>query len=78
MRPRLNASIHTQQGTVNAVEIVQNLLMKLCKLLVQTDNTVAFAFAARLLVRTFAAILALVIFFGSAVFVSFHRSAVNV
>ncbi len=33
----LNASVHTQQGVVNTVEIVQYILMKLCKLLVQTN-----------------------------------------
>jgi tetratricopeptide (TPR) repeat protein len=54
---------------VNAVQIIQNLCVKLRQLLVQTDDPVSLALAAFFLVRTAAAILALKIFLGSAVFI---------
>ncbi len=54
---------------MNAVQIIQNLCVKLRQLLVQTDDPVSLALAAFFLVRTAAAILALKIFLGSAVFI---------
>ena len=63
---------------MNAIEIIENLPVKLRQFLVQTDNAVALAFAAFFLVRTSAAVLALEILLGSAVFVPSHRLAVNV
>ena len=51
--------------------------MKLRQLLVQTDDPVSLALAAFFLVRTAAAILALKIFLGSAVFIAPYRPAVN-
>ena len=54
---------------MNAVKIIQNLCVKLRQLLVQTDDPVFLALAAFFLVRTAAAILALKIFLGSAVFI---------
>ena len=62
---------------MNAVKIIQNLCVKLRQLLVQTDDPVSLAFAAFFLVRTAAAILALKIFLGSAVFIAPYRPAVN-
>ena len=62
---------------MNAVQIIQNLCVKLCQLLVQTDDPVSLALAAFFLVRTAAAILALKIFLGSAVFIAPYRPAVN-
>ena len=62
---------------MNAVKIIQNLCVKLRQLLVQTDDPVSLAFAAFFLVRTSAAILALKIFLGSAVFIAPYRPAVN-
>ena len=44
---------------MNAVQIIQNLCVKLRQLLVQTDDPVSLALAAFFLVRTAAAILAL-------------------
>ena len=73
----LNTSVHTEQRTVNAVQIIQNLCVKLRQLLVQTDDPVSLALAAFFLVRTAAAILALKIFLGSAVFIAPYRPAVN-
>ena len=55
----LNTSVHTEQRAVNAVQIIQNLCVKLRQLLVQTDDPVSLALAAFFLVRTAAAILAL-------------------
>ena len=55
----LNTSVHTEQHAVNAVQIIQNLCVKLRQLLVQTDDPVSLALAAFFLVRTAAAILAL-------------------
>lgn len=60
---------------MNAVQIVKNLLMKLCKLFIETYNPVSFALAALFFVRTIAAIFALVKLFCSSVFVSSYRSA---
>ena len=54
---------------MNAVQIIQDLCVKLRQLLVQTDDPVSLALAAFFLVRTAAAILALKIFLGSAVFI---------
>lgn len=62
---------------MNAVQIIQNLCVKLRQLLVQTDDPVSLALAAFFLVRTAAAILALKIFLGSAVFIAPYRPAVN-
>ena len=62
---------------MNAVQIIQNLCVKLRQLLVQTDDPVFLALAAFFLVRTAAAILALKIFLGSAVFIALYRPAVN-
>ena len=73
----LNTSVHTEQRAVNAVQIIQNLCVKLRQLLVQTDDPVSLALAAFFLVRTAAAILALKIFLGSAVFIAPYRPAVN-
>ena len=52
----LNTSVHTEQRAVNAVQIIQNLCMKLRQLLVQTDDPVSLALAAFFLVQTAAAI----------------------
>ena len=73
----LNTSVHTEQRAVNAVQIIQDLCVKLRQLLVQTDDPVSLALAAFFLVRTAAAILALKIFLGSAVFIAPYRPAVN-
>lgn len=62
---------------MNAVQIIQNLCVKLRQLLVQTDDPVSLALAAFFLVRTAAAILALKIFLGSAIFIAPYRPAVN-
>ena len=62
---------------MNAVQIIQNLCVKLRQLLVQTDDPVSLALAAFFLVRTAAAILALKIFLCSAVFIAPYRPAVN-
>lgn len=62
---------------MNAVQIIQNLCVKLRQLLIQTDDPISLALAAFFLVRTAAAILALKIFFGSAVFIAPYRPAVN-
>lgn len=62
---------------MNTVQIIQYLCVKLRQLFVETDNSVHFAFAAFFLARTLAAILALEIFLGSAVFVVPYRLAVN-
>ena len=55
---------------MNAVKIIQDLCVKLRQLLVQTDDPVSLALAAFFLVRTAAAILALKIFLGSAIFIA--------
>ena len=73
----LNTSVHTEQRAVNAVQIIQDLCVKLRQLLIQTDDPVSLALAAFFLVRTAAAILALKIFLGSAVFIAPYRPAVN-
>ena len=70
-------SIVNPRRAVNAVQIIQNLCVKLRQLLVQTDDPVSLALAAFFLVRTAAAILALKIFLGSAVFIAPYRPAVN-
>ena len=62
---------------MNAVQIIQNLCVKLRQLLVQTDDPVSLTLAAFFLVRTAAAILALKIFLGSAEFIALYRPAVN-
>lgn len=74
----MNTAVHTKQRAVYAVEIAQNFAVKPRQFFVQTDNSVALAFAAFVLERTPAAVFALEKLLGPAILVSANRSAVNV
>ena len=58
---------------MDAVQIVQYLVVEFGELLVDTDNTVFLTLMALLSVRTSCAVLALVVFFRSAKLVAFYR-----
>jgi len=68
----LDRAVHAQQGSVGAVEIVENFLMETGQLLVQTNGAVPLCLGALLLERTAGAVLALVDLLGSAVTVPLH------
>ena len=59
----LNAAIHSQQRTVNTVQVVQNFFMELCQFRIDTNNTVSLALVTFLTVWTACAIFAPVVFF---------------
>lgn len=73
----LNRAIHSQQGAVNAVEIVQNFLVNIRELLVEAHGSVLFRFLALLGVRTAAAILALIDFVLPSVEIPLDRLAIG-
>ena len=58
---------------MNAVQVVENLLVNGCQFVVQSNDSVRAAFVAFGSMRTAAAILALVKLYGSPVLVPFYR-----
>ena len=69
----LDAPVHSQKCSMDAVQIVQHLVVEFCKFLIDTDNPVIFALMALFSMRTSRAVFALVEFFCTAKPVSFHR-----
>ena len=63
----LNASIHSQQCAMDAVEVTKNLLVELCQFCVHPYNSVFFAFVTLLPMRTSFAIFTLIVFFCSSI-----------
>ena len=73
----LNRTIHSQQGAVNTVEIVQNFLVNIRELLVEAQGSVLFRFLVLFGLRTAAAILALINLVLPSVEIPFDRLAIG-
>ncbi len=70
----LDGAVHTQKSAVDAVEIVENLLVEMGQFLVETDGTVTFGLGAFFLVRTAGAVLTLEEFLRPAIAVALNRN----
>ena len=69
----LYGAVHSEQRTMNAVQVVENLLVNGCQFVVQPNDSVRAAFVAFGSVWAATAVLTLVKFYGSPVLVPFYR-----
>ena len=69
----LYGTVHTEQRAMNAVQVVENLLVYGCQFIVQPDDSVRSPFVTFGSVRTAATILALVKFYGPPILVALYR-----
>lgn len=63
----LDGSVHSQQGSVSALQVIQNLLVHRSQFLVQTNGAIAVGLFALSRIRAVATILAFIDFFLSAI-----------
>ena len=71
----LDGSVHSQQGSVSALQVIQNLPVHRSQFLVQPNRAIAVGLFTLFCVGTATAILAFIDFFLSTIQVPFDRSA---